>query len=560
MKSKKIMIRNIITTLTIAALILIGSAPYFAFAEPTQQTDSEVVKLATFDDSKVPEVSGGSVVLMNAGNGDIIYEKNSHQLREPASVTKVLNFLTIADVLDPKEKVTIPEKVERGGTIVDLQPGEILTVEQLMYCMMLKSGNDAAEVLGNLAGGDQKGFSEMMNAKAKSVGALDTDYKNPNGLNETEGTLNYTTAYDQAMIAKAAMQKKIIRKVVGTVEYKIPKTNKYEERDLVNSNACLWNDKRTVVIGDKNIPLKYTGCTGMKTGFTTSAGACYVGTAKRGNMELIVVSLHAPDSSAAFADAIKLWDYGFDHYESIDVVRSDKPLLEQDVKHGALEKVKVGLAEDFAITVNKGYEAEGEFVTDIKLKEEKPTAPISKGAVMGTVEAYTHDGKLVGVKKLIALEKVEKGGPLSYIGIADENLWKVYLVVVLVFAALIAFLLLFRRHNLKKRAKRKAAKAARTRQTAGYATTSHHAVREEYEQPQRGPQLHREPPMRSEAARRSEAMVGTDRDRLRAEVSRRSEVFGEEPPERRPLTRREKRRARKARAKRRKKRNVRDQR
>ena len=254
MKSKKIMIRNIITTLTIAALILIGSAPYFAFAEPTQQTDSEVVKLATFDDSKVPEVSGGSVVLMNAGNGDIIYEKNSHQLREPASVTKVLNFLTIADVLDPKEKVTIPEKVERGGTIVDLQPGEILTVEQLMYCMMLKSGNDAAEVLGNLAGGDQKGFSEMMNAKAKSVGALDTDYKNPNGLNETEGTLNYTTAYDQAMIAKAAMQKKIIRKVVGTVEYKIPKTNKYEERDLVNSNACLWNDKRTVVIGDKNIP------------------------------------------------------------------------------------------------------------------------------------------------------------------------------------------------------------------------------------------------------------------------------------------------------------------
>ena len=549
-------IRNIITTFAIAALILTGSAPYFAFAEPADQagsSETEVTSLATFDDSKVPDVSGGSVVLMNAENGDIIYEKNSHVIREPASVTKILNFLVVADELNPKQEVTVPEGVETRGTIVALQPGEVLTVEQLMYCMMLKSGNDAAEVLGNLAGGDQRNFALMMNEKAKACGALDTDYKNPNGLNEVEGKLNYTTAYDQAMITREALKRKIIRKVVSTSEYTVPKTNKSKARELVNSNACLWNDKRTVVIGDKNIPLKYTGCTGVKTGYTTSAGACYVGAAKRDGMELIVVSLHAPDSSAAFADAIKLWDYGFDHYKTYCVKKADKPVRQLSVKRGSLEKVNVGLEEDFALTVDKEYKVKGSIVTDVKIKDSKPAAPISKGAVMGTIEAYSYDGQLVGVKNLVALEDVEKGGPLSYIGIADESLWKFFLIVGLVIACLIALLIIVRRINIGRRKKRRAKAQARKAESVRRqpAPAPEQTV-------QRGPQMHREPPLRTEAARRSESLVGNDYDRMYEWADRDGRIAGRQSSRVNERTRREKRKARKARARRRKKRNVRD--
>ena len=442
MKTNKT-IKRLISTLAITALVL--TAPFFAFAEDGngENAEPEVSPSATYKDSRVPGTSGGAVILMNAENGDIIYEKNSHQLREPASTTKVLTCLTALEVLDMDEILTAPDNVESAGTSLDLEPGEEMTAEQLFYGMMLISGNDAAQVLGLAAGdGDMKTFCEMMNNRAKECGAEDTNFKNPNGLNENAKTLNVTTVYDQAMITRQALKNEKFRTIVSTVKYTIPKTNKSKKRKLVNGNKCLWNDKRTVQIGDKNIPLKYTGCTGVKTGYTSSAGGCYIGSAKRDGMELIVVSYGSPDSAGAFADAIRLWDYGFKYYKTHTAMTEGEALTKLKVKKGALAKVRVGLDEDLDITLDKDDENADQITTKTKIFEKKPMAPIEKGAVMGTVKAYDKDGNLIAVRDLKALEEVEEGGPLSNIGIADEYAW--IFILALVIAILIAAFLYYR--------------------------------------------------------------------------------------------------------------------
>ena len=442
-------LNKVISTLAIAALILIGSAPCFDFAE--DETETEVAPSATFDDSKVPGTNGGAVILMNAANGDVIYEKNAHQLREPASVTKIMTCLLAVENLDKEEVLTVPEDVESAGTSIDLIPGEELTVEQLLYGMMLESGNDAAQVLGLAVGGDLEHFSEMMNQRAKECGAQDTIYKNPNGLNENAKTLNVTTVYDQAVITRQALKNEDFRQVVSTKKYTIPKTNKSKARKLKNSNACLTAGNRTVPIGGKDVPLRYPGCTGVKTGFTTAAGGCYVGAAQRDEMELIVVSFGSMGVESKYIDAINLWNYGFDHYKNYTAMTQEEALTEQKVKGGDLSKVEVGLPEDLVITLDEDNKNGDLITTDMTLNEEEPEAPIKKGAVMGTVKAYDKDGTLIAARDLLALETVNVGGPLTKIGIADEHAWIFIAAIVLVILILIFLYLRWRKAHPRKK-------------------------------------------------------------------------------------------------------------
>ncbi len=428
----------ILSTLAITALVLTGFAPFFAYAEPEEgETEVEIAPSATYKDSRVPGTNGGAVILMNAENGDVIYERNSHQLREPASVTKILTCLIVVETLDLNQEVTVSKNVEWGGTSIDLVPGEKLTVEQLLYGMMLESGNDAAQLLAQTSGGDLKHFAEMMNKRARECGALDSTFKNPNGLNENAKTLNVTTVYDMAVITREALKNEDFRKIVSTVYYTIPKTNKSKTRKLKNSNACLWNDKRTAPVGDKNVPLKYPGCTGVKTGYTTAAGGCYVGSAKRDDMELIVVSFGSAGTESKYADAIALWNYGFKYYKTYTAMTQEDSVQELKVKKGALSKVRIGLAEDLDITLDSDNDSEDKITTKVKINEEEPLAPIKRSAVMGTVEAYDKNGKLIAVRDLLAMEKVEEGGPLSNIGIADEHAWIFTAAVVLVILILL---------------------------------------------------------------------------------------------------------------------------
>jgi len=487
--------KTLLTLFFAAALALMGTVPSFA--------DETVYEGA----AEPPDTSGTSIVVMNSANGDVLYEKNGYKKRDPASVTKILNLLVCLDTLDFNKTVTVDKTTTGEGSTMQLANGETIKIGDIAYGMMLWSANDGAEYLGYLCARSGKGdgemstFCDMMNAKAKSIGAKDTKYNNPNGLNPKEVN-NVTTAYDIALMVREGMKNETFREIVGTREYTIPKTNKHKKRIMTNSNRCLWSDEiYAVAKGDKkalaeyaeayrNNPYNYIDdsvddemardialyqaknaskfmykpCQGVKTGYSSTAGDCFAGVAQKGNTQIIAIVLNAEHSANKFQDAKKLWKYGFANFKNYTAQKASDFEYEMKVKRGSLREIEVGMNEDLCITALKSDTPSETVTTQVQLIEEKPMAPIKEGAVVGKLVAY-NDDEAVGSQDLIALEAVEKGGPLSYIGIADEDVPKFIIILVLV---LILLLLLWayirnlkrKRARKRRRAERRAAEAA----------------------------------------------------------------------------------------------------
>ena len=460
---KNRLIRTITTLALAAALALIGTVPSFADESTFEGAD------------KAPKTTGESIIVMDAGSGTVLYEKNAHKKMDPASMTKILNLLVCLDRLDFDQEVTVETNTTGEGTDINLQKGEKITIRDLAYGMMLASANDAAEYLGYLAGdGDIDAFCDMMDAKAAELGATDTDYKNPNGLNPDKVN-NITTAYDLALMAREGMKNEQFREIVGTREYTIEKTNKSKKRKLVNSNACLYSEEvMKVAKGDKKalqeyikkyknnpdnyIPedeaelpeivqyaakaranLMYKPCIGVKTGYTSTAGDCFTGFAKKGNTEIIVVVMNAPHSKDKFQDAKKLWKYAFANFKSYTAQQADDFKYQMKVRRGSLREVDLGIRNDLKTTALRGTKPAETVTTEVVLNEEKPMAPVKKGTVVGRLVAYD-DGVEVSSQNLYALETAKKGGPLSYIGIADEDVPK--FIILLIVALILIFIII----------------------------------------------------------------------------------------------------------------------
>lgn len=445
LKSKHILIKTILIILT-AALVLTGVTPSFATDKLTPSAE------INWEDG--PELSGTSAIMIDAGSGEILYEKNAYERRDPASVTKILTCLTALETLNLNDNVTIDYDVETIGHVLDLKQGETISVKDLFYGLMVYSANDVAEVLAIEAGGSIENFCDMMNERAKKCGAEGTTFTNPNGLNSYGQENHKTTAYDIAMITKEAMKNKTFRKLVSTVSYTIPATNKSGERKLKSTNLCLYQDKKTVEINGEKRPFKYEGTLGVKTGSTGTAGECFCGMARRQGTELIAVTLNAEDPDQRFADVMKLWDYGFSKYYTYNAARGNTELDDIKVKRGEKRKVALGIAEDLDITLNKGYNAKDITVKVVKDKR-KVMAPVKKGQVLGSVTVYK-DKKLVAKADLFALENASKGGILSYIGIADEHVPKFLISLLIVLIILIVIRMLYIRHKRIQRQRRKA--------------------------------------------------------------------------------------------------------
>ena len=456
---------NFIVSIAITALLLTGAVPSFAwdtawaaepaFAAETEQAEdagSTVLPAVTLNEKEFPELNGESGIVLDMATGTVLYEKNADEIREPASLTKILNLLVSLETLDMDQVVTIPEGIETSGTTIGLVPGEEITVKNLMYGMMMESGNDAAEALAITAGGSVEEFGKMMNARAKECGAEHTDYKSPNGLNENPDQLNYTTARDLALISMEAMKNPKFRKIVSTKKYTIPATNKSEERELVNSNVCLWRNVKLEVNG-KKVPYKYKGCNGIKTGFTSDAGYCLAGSAKQGGTDYIAITLKADGYRNRCRDVIKMWDYAFANYETYQVIEGGSVVGVRRVKHGEKRKVELGIQEDLSVTINKGTAEEQGFTTEFRFDEEKVTAPVKKGQKMGQALVFNGKGRLVGEQDIYALASVGEGGPLSYIGIADEDVPLTCGIAGAVVLLIIILLLIRRSRKQKSRVK-----------------------------------------------------------------------------------------------------------
>lgn len=402
--------------------------------------------------SEPPGIVGETAILIDASSGEVLYEKNMDQQMYPASTTKMITALLALENLDLNKTVTIDAETPfTEGSRIYLLEGEKVTVEQLLNALLTESANDAAVALGIEIAGSIPAFAEMMNKKAVELGAKNTNFVNPNGLHEPE---HVSTAYDLAMIARAAMKNDKFRELVTTYKFIIPATNMQETRYLYNTNRLLYDELTKVNANGVIRPAKYEGVTGIKTGYTSHAGGCLVAGAKRGNTELISVVLKSTDPGR-FGDSIALLDYGFANYKSALAIEAGTALGEIKVNRGAVREVGVVAAEAAFATLP--IEASAELVKTKVILEEKVRAPISLGQKVGVVEIYEGD-ELIGKVDAIANGEIEAGGILSIVGItnaAAKTIEMIFTVVIGLFIVLMIAYVLIKRRQVKMRKMRR---------------------------------------------------------------------------------------------------------
>ncbi|MDD4582921.1 MAG: D-alanyl-D-alanine carboxypeptidase, partial [Eubacteriales bacterium] len=328
-----------------------------------------------------------------------------------------------------------------------LLEGENVNVRDVLYGLFLESANDSAVALAKKVSGSVEEFSKLMNKKAKEVGAKNTHFVNPNGLHEDN---HMSTAYDLAMIAKYAMKNQTFRDYVSTYQYTMEATNLQETRYLYNTNRLLYDTVNKVVVNGVTRPCKYEGVTGIKTGYTSKAGGCLVASAKRGNTELIAVTMASTDMGR-FADCIALLDYGFENYKTVEAISNGKDIGTVPVKRGAVKRVPVAIAEDAYATLP--LEASENLIrTEVQLFDYLK-APVDEGQKAGVVKVYMGD-ELLGEYEAAAVETIDRGGILSVIGISDilaKKIRNIMLSVLGVLFLLLVFYIILKRKQVKRK-------------------------------------------------------------------------------------------------------------
>ena len=271
---------------------------------------------------KAQAVSARRAYVLDAVSGRVLFEKNSSEQSLIASTTKIMTALVVCEQCNVLDRMRIPkEAVGIEGSSMYLREGEVLTLQELLYGLMLSSGNDAAVALAIYCGGTVEGFAEMMNDKARILGLTGTHFENPNGL-DSPG--HYSTARDLAVLASYAMENPIFAKTVSAKSVKIG------ERYLTNHNKLLW---------------RVEGAEGVKTGFTKAAGRILVSSATRNGRRIIAVTLDDPDD---WQDHASLLEEGFARYAVRPVISQGQKLGTVEVLGGESQQVEVLAAEDFS--------------------------------------------------------------------------------------------------------------------------------------------------------------------------------------------------------------------
>lgn len=405
-----------------------------------------------YAETQPPLLTGKSAILIDATTGKVLFEMNSHDQHYPASTTKIMTAILTLENLDLSDKVEIDEETPfTEGSRIYLLEGEDVTVEEVMYGMMLESANDAAVALAKNISGTVEKFAQLMNEKAVQLGALNTNFVNPNGLHEDD---HLTTAYDLAMIAKYAMTNEIFREYVSTYQYTMDATNLQDTRYFYNTNRMLYDNIHKVTVNNEIRGCKYDGITGIKTGYTGKAGGCMVAGARRGTTELIAVSL-ATTEMGRFQDCIALLDFGFDNYKTVNALKQGEEFGMIPVSRGSVKNVRVILPEEVNATLPA--EASASLLrTEVNLLD-SIEAPVLPGQKAGIIKLYAGE-ELIGEYDAVAADRVERGGLLSIAGISDEAADKMIsfslISLTLLLLLLVLYVLIKRRQMKIRRIKR----------------------------------------------------------------------------------------------------------
>nr|MDD6334950.1 D-alanyl-D-alanine carboxypeptidase [bacterium] len=252
-----------------------------------------------------------SCILIDNHTGDVLFEKDADAKRYPASTTKLMTALLALELTSPLDMVTADKAcldISADSTKIALQPGEVLSMEELLYGLLVSSGNDCANAIAVYVAGSVPAFIDMMNQRAKELGMDGTHYVNAHGLHDDE---HYTTARDMAKLAQQLQQFELFCTIVKTAKHTIPATNLSAARTLITTNHLLR--------GTEGNRYYYEPCTGIKTGYTTPAGGCLVASAQKDGMDLLAVLLKDVQATK-WATATTLFEYGFNNYRTINIM------------------------------------------------------------------------------------------------------------------------------------------------------------------------------------------------------------------------------------------------
>ncbi len=362
---------------------------------------NETVETAKQVDNK-PNLNARIGLIFDRNSKTILYEKNGKKQVPMASTTKIMTSIVVLENANLKEVVTIDKKAAgTGGSRLELKTNDKITVHDLLYGLMLRSGNDAAVALANHVGGSVEGFSKMMNQKAQEMGLTNSHFVTPHGLDQEE---HYTTAYELACMADYALQIPKFKEIVGTKNYNI--TINGQSRTISNTNELLGN---------------LNGVYGIKTGFTNGAGRCLVTGCKRGNLDIITVVLGADTKKIRTADSIKLIEYAYKNYEVVNV---EKIVKEQFEKWKQLneKRIYINKAKTNEVPLQLKKLEFSQMAVE-KTKEDNITieinslyyleAPVEENAVIGSVKVQIA-GKTIAVLDITLQEKIDKKEILDY--------------------------------------------------------------------------------------------------------------------------------------------------
>lgn len=343
--------------------------------------------------------NAGSSILMEVSTGTILFEKNKDDQVAVASLTKMMSQILILEAIESgnltweEEVTTSSNAAGYGGTQIYLQPGEKMTVRDMMKGISMASANDATVALAERIAGSEAAFVKMMNEKAKELGLKNTNFVNPTGLDEAN---HYSSAYDMALIAIELLKHDQI------LEF----SSVYEDYLRVNTPNKFW------LVNTNKLIRFYDGADGLKTGFTDNAKYTMAVTAKRNNMRLIAIVLGEEVSKVRNQETTDLLDYGFNLY-TVDVIKKQGDVIDTIVlDKGSKNQVDVVLENDITV-LRKKSDTEKQYTEKVKLNEIK--LPLTKNQKVGTLEIY--DGsKQVGSYSLVVKEEVKK-----------KSLWKLFL-------------------------------------------------------------------------------------------------------------------------------------
>jgi serine-type D-Ala-D-Ala carboxypeptidase (penicillin-binding protein 5/6) len=333
-----------------------------------------------------------SAILIERDTGTVLYEKNAHEKLPPASMTKIMTMLLIMEAID-KGELTLTEKVRTseyaasmGGSQIFLEPGEEMTVDELLKGIAIGSGNDASVAMAERIAGSEEAFVAMMNNKAKELGLKNTSFKNATGLPAEE---HYSSAYDMAIMAKELLKYEQITKYTG----------KYEDYLRENTDKKFW------LVNTNRLVKFYPGVDGVKTGFTNEAKYCLTATAEKDNMRVIAVVFGAPTPKERNSQITKMLDYAFSQYKTHPIYERNLVISKAKVSKGKLNEVDIVTSEPISVLTKKGVSIK-DIEKVIKVKE-NIKAPIKKGDQLGTL-VLKQNGKVVLESPLVAKENVDQ--------------------------------------------------------------------------------------------------------------------------------------------------------